>query len=113
MLESEIGHGATGTVLRGKLDVGLSADVLLDVVVKLALGGERGDALRNEYKIYDLLRNFGVTTGIAIPLGLFEDVDGGACALLMPDRGAPLTAEFCLTPSYQCSAILYYSYHIF
>lgn len=113
MLESEIGHGAAGTVLRGTLDAGLSADVLLDVVVKLALGGERGDALRNVYKIYDLLRKFGVTTGITTPLGLFDDVDGGACVLLMPYKGAPLSAEFCLTPSSQCSAILYDSYHIF
>jgi hypothetical protein len=35
------------------------------------------DALRNEYKIYHLLRKSGVTTGITTPLGLFDDVEGG------------------------------------
>lgn len=41
VLKSEIGHGATGKVLRGTLSVeASSACVLSDIVVKLALGSE-------------------------------------------------------------------------
>jgi len=112
VLKSEIGHGATGEVLRGTLKVEASACVLLDVAVKLALGSERGNSLRQEYKIYQLLMKSGVTAGITAPLGLFDDVGGEACALVMPYEGTPLAArpEFVLTSSYQCSAILYHPY---
>src|SRR5260221_251048 len=81
VLKSEIGHGATGEVLRGTLEVEASAYVQLDVAVKLALASEQRDAIRNEYKMYHLLRKNGVTTGITTPLGLFDDVEGEACAL--------------------------------
>lgn len=109
VLKSEIGHGATGKVLRGTLSVeASSACVLLDIVVKFALGSERGAALRDEYKIYHLLRKSGVTAGITTPLGLFDDVEGGVSALVMPYVGTPLAAmpEFVLTRSYQCSTFL-------
>jgi hypothetical protein len=110
-LKSEIGHGATGEVLRGTLEVEASECPLLDVAVKLALTSER-DALRNEYKIYHQLRSSGVTAGITTPLGLFDDVEGGACALVMPYVGIPLAAkpELVLPISYQCIVILYHSY---
>jgi tRNA A-37 threonylcarbamoyl transferase component Bud32 len=82
----------------------------LDIVVKLALGSERGAALRNEYKIYHLMRESGITAGITTPLGLFDDVQGGASALVMPYAGTPLAArpDFILTVSYQCSTLLSY-----
>lgn len=112
VLKSEIGHGATGQVLRGTLSVegSKSASVLLDIVVKLALGSERGNALRNEYKIYHLMKKSGITTGIIFPLGLFDEVEGGASALVMPYVGTPLATrpEFVLSPSYQCSTFSYY-----
>ena len=68
----------------------------------------RGAALRDEYKIYHLLRKSGVTAGITTPLGLFDDVEGGVSALVMPYAGTPLAAmpEFVLTRSYQCSTFL-------
>ena len=115
VLESEIGHGATGEVLRGTLKVEASACVMLDVAVKLALGSERGNSLREEYKIYRLLTKSGATAGITSPLGLFDDVGGEACALVMPYEGTPLAAmpEFVLTSSYQCSVILCYPYSHF
>ncbi|KAM6493938.1 hypothetical protein JOM56_010299 [Amanita muscaria] len=89
VLKSEI---ATGQVLRGTLEVEASECALLDVAVKLALGSERCEALRDEYKFYHQLRSTGVTTGITTPLGLFDDVEGGACTLVMPYVGAPLAA---------------------
>lgn len=95
------------------LMVKASACVSLDIALKLALGSERGNALRNEYRMYRLLEKSGVTAGITTPLGLFDDVQGGACALVMPYMGSPLTdiPEFVLTSSYQCSAILYHHPH--
>ncbi len=112
VLKSEIGHGATGQVLRGTLEVEASECALLDVAVKLALGSERCEALRGEYRIYHQLRSKGVTTGITTPLGLFDDVEGGACTLVMPYVGAPLAAtpELVLPISYRCVAMLYCSY---
>jgi len=112
VLKSEIGHGATGEVLRGTLEVEVSACVPLDVAVKLALGREQCDALRNEYHIYHRLESSGVTVGITTPLGLFDDVEGGACVLVMPYVGIPLDAipEVVLPTSYRCIAILYCPY---
>jgi hypothetical protein len=109
VLKSEIGHGATGEVLRGTLDVETLACVQLDVAVKLAFSSEQRDAIRHEYKIYHLLRKSGVTTGITTPLGLFDDVEGEACALVMPYVGIPLSEMpgFVLPISFRCSAILY------
>ncbi|KIL60282.1 hypothetical protein M378DRAFT_14258 [Amanita muscaria Koide BX008] len=103
VLKSEIGHGATGQVLRGTLEVEASECVSLDVAVKLALASEQRKALRDEYKIYHQLRSKGVTAGITTPLGLFEDVEGGACILVMPYVGAPLAAtpELVLPISYR------------
>jgi hypothetical protein len=112
VLKSEIGHGATGEVLRGTLEVEASACVSLDVAVKLALTSEQCDTLRNEYEIYHRLRSSGVTAGITTPLGLFDDVEGGTCALVMPYLGISLAAmpEVVLPISYRCIAILYHSY---
>lgn len=116
MLKSEIGHGATGEVLRGTLVVEASAYVHLDVAVKLAFASEQRDAIRNEYKMYHLLKERGATIGITTPLGLFDDVEGEACALVMPYLGIPLSEklEFALSISFRCSAMLYTIFiHIF
>jgi hypothetical protein len=113
VLKSEIGDGQTGKVLRGMLMVEASACVSLDIALKLALGSERGNALRNEYRMYRILEKSGVTAGITTPLGLFDDVQGDACALVMPYMGSALAdmPEFVLTSPYQCSAILYHYPH--
>jgi hypothetical protein len=46
-----------------------------------------------------VLEKSGVTARITTPLGLFNDVQGGACALVMPYIGSPLAdmLEFVLT----------------
>jgi hypothetical protein len=67
ILTSEIGHGATGVVLRGRLEP--DGAIPLDVVVKLAFKYEQRDALRSEYEIYRCLRSKGVLQGIATALG--------------------------------------------
>jgi hypothetical protein len=109
VLKSEIGHGATGVVLRGTMEVEASgAHKSLDVAVKIALASEQCDALRNEYEICHQLMLKGVTTGITTPLGLFYEVEGGPCALVMPYVGIPLAAmpELVLPISYRCVAIM-------
>ena len=107
-----VGHGAIGQVLRGILEFEASECVSLDVAVKLALASKQREALRDEYEIYHQLKSKGVTIGITAPLGLFEDVEGGACILVMPYVGAPLAAtpELVLPISYRCIAIWYCSY---
>ena len=57
VLKSEIGHGATGQVLRGTLEVEASEFPSLDVAVKLALASEQREDLRNECRIYHRLRS--------------------------------------------------------
>ena len=106
VLKSEIGHGATGQVLRGTLAVEASECALLDVAVKLALG-DQCKVLRDEYKIYHQLMSKGVAAGITTPLGLFDDVQGGACTLVMPYVATPLAAmpELFLSISSRCIAI--------
>ena len=61
VLKSEIGDGLTGKVLRGYLMGEALARRVLDIALKIALGSERGDALRNEYRMYRILGNSGVT----------------------------------------------------
>ena len=99
-------------MLRGTLEVEASECLSLDVAVKLALASEQRKALKDEYKIYHQLRSEGVTAGITTHLGLFEDVEGGACILVMPYVGASLAAtpELVLPISYRCVPISYCSY---
>ena len=63
----------------------------LDVVVKLAFDSEQRDALRSEYKVYCHLKSKGVHQGIATALGIFDDSEGCACALVLLYAGVPLS----------------------
>jgi len=62
----------------------------LDVVVKLAFDSEQRDALRSEYEVYRHLKSKGVH-GIATALGIFDDSEGCACALVLLYAGVPLS----------------------
>jgi hypothetical protein len=91
VLTSEIGRGATGIVHRGTLKLeNVNGSVLLDMVVKLAFDSVQRDMLRTEYKIYRRLRSKGVIRGITATLGLFDDTEGGPCALVMIYAGDSL-----------------------
>lgn len=68
-----------------------SGCILLDIAVKFALTSGQRDALRNEYEVYRVLRLNGICTGITIPLGLFDDIEGGPSILVMPFKGSPIT----------------------
>ena len=91
ILTSEVGHGATGTVHRGMLDVdGLDGSMSLDVVIKLAFDSEQQAALRDEYETYRLLRSKGVMKGVTAVLGFFDDCERGPSALVMRYAGISL-----------------------
>jgi len=89
ILTSEIGQGATGKVHRGTLE--LDRAMSLDVVVKLAFDRGQQDSLRSEYEVYRHLRLKGVNGGIVTTLGLFDETEGAACALIMLYAGIPLS----------------------
>jgi serine/threonine protein kinase len=94
ILTSEIGHGATGVVLRGMLNAdGSDGSTPLDVVVKLAFDSEQRAALRDEYAVYRFLRSKGVVKGIATALGFFDDCQRGPSALVMRYAGVSLGIE--------------------
>ena len=94
VLTSEIGRGATGVAHRGTLEPEvLDCAMPLDVVVKLAFSDDQKDALRNEYQVYCRLWSKGIHQGIATALGLFDDSEGDACALVMLYAGVPLCEE--------------------
>jgi hypothetical protein len=94
VLTSEIGHGATGIVHGGTLQLeSVDGSVPLDIVVKLAFHNEQRHALRDEYEVYRNLRSKGVLRGITTVLGFFDDCEGGPCALVMLYAGASLATE--------------------
>ena len=94
VLTSEIGQGATGTVLCGTLEPEFSDFAMpLDIVVKVAFDFEQRDALRGEYEVYHRLRLNGVHQGIATVLGFFNDCEDATCALIMLYAGIPLSTE--------------------
>jgi hypothetical protein len=94
VLTSDIAHGATGVVHRGTLEPDICEGAMpLDVVVKLAFDSDQRDALRNEYEVYRQLRSRGVQQGVTTPLGLFDDFEGAACALVLPYAGVAISTE--------------------
>jgi hypothetical protein len=92
ILESEIGHGATGVAHGATLELATSGGVILNakVVVKLAFSDEQQDSLRHEYNIYQHLALRGVT-GVVNILGLFDDLEGCAIGLVMTHAGDALS----------------------
>ena len=92
VITSEIGRGTTGVVHRGTLEPEICDGAMpLDVVVKLAFRSEQQDALRNEYEVYRHLKSKGVHQGIATVLGIFDDSEGCACALVSLYAGVSLS----------------------
>jgi hypothetical protein len=92
VLTSEIGRGATGVAHRGTLKPEICDSAIpLDVAVKLAFDSEQREALRSEYEVYRHLKSKGVHKGIVTTLGIFDDSEGCACALVLLYAGVPLS----------------------
>ena len=97
VLTSEIGQGATGVVHHGTLvpsgEIWDDAIPMMDIVVKLAFDIEQRKDLKREYKIYRRLKLKGIHRGITTVLGLFDDSEDGARALVMLYSGVPLSED--------------------
>ncbi|KAF7309356.1 Protein kinase domain-containing protein [Mycena indigotica] len=89
LLTSQIGDGATGVVHSANLRVVTKAGSALthdNLVLKIAFQERQQVRMRHEYAIYQRLAEHGVT-GVPQVYGLFEDLEGGAIALLMNNCG--------------------------
>lgn len=89
VLTSPIGSGATGTVHGATLEIRPSEGpaITREVVVKLSFTSEQRKRMQSEYLIYQRLSKMR-TPGVLRVFGLFEDIEGGASALVM-DHGGP------------------------
>ncbi|KAF9518757.1 hypothetical protein BS47DRAFT_194993 [Hydnum rufescens UP504] len=108
ILTSEIGQGATGLVHRGTLNFDIpGVSGAIDVIVKFAFELEQQDALRAEHEVYRLLRSKGILTGIATTLGIFDDCEGMANALIMVYAGVSLSqGPHCILSASDCDLAL-------
>lgn len=92
VMYSELASGSTGILHRARLEVMADNGSLLtkDVVVKMAFSPEQQERARNEYKIYDHVVSSGVQGCVPSIYGFFEDLEGGATALVMNYVGKSL-----------------------
>ncbi|KAF7296409.1 Protein kinase domain-containing protein [Mycena chlorophos] len=88
ILTSQLGLGATGVAHTASLQVvdNDGAEQTQEVVVKIALLPEPQAQLRHEFEIYRRLATHAVQ-GVPEVYGLFEDLEGGAIALVMSHCG--------------------------
>ncbi|KAJ7065562.1 hypothetical protein C8F01DRAFT_1366523 [Mycena amicta] len=92
ILGSQLGDGAVGIVHGAMARVTTKDGETLveeNLVVKLAFRHQPQERMRYEYKVYTRLAEHGVT-GVPKVYGLFEDLEGGAIALLMSNCGTNL-----------------------
>lgn len=91
VLTSCIGAGATGVVHGATLDIQREKGppLIRNVVVKLSFTPEQRRRLLHEYSIYLCLSTKDIP-GILRAFGLFEDVEGGALALVLEHGGISL-----------------------
>ncbi|KAF7309353.1 Protein kinase domain-containing protein [Mycena indigotica] len=94
ILGRKLGDGATGTVHTAIARVSSkNGEIILqdDLVVKLTFKRQDQARLRHEYAVYSRLAEHGVM-GVPQIYGLFEDLEGGAIALVMNNCGQNLYA---------------------
>ncbi|KAJ7065525.1 hypothetical protein C8F01DRAFT_748504 [Mycena amicta] len=92
ILGSKLGDGAVGIVHGAMARVTTKDGETLveeNLVVKLAFRHQPQERMRYEYMVYTRLAEHGVT-GVPKVYGLFEDLEGGAIALLMSNCGKNL-----------------------
>lgn len=89
VLTSRIGSGSTGTAHGATLEVRPKEgpSITREVIVKLSFSPEQHKRMRTEYRIYQRLAG---TPGVLHVFGLFEDIEGGALALVMEYGGSSL-----------------------
>ncbi|KAJ6603736.1 hypothetical protein B0H10DRAFT_2078783, partial [Mycena sp. CBHHK59/15] len=87
----EISTGATGAVHNAVLEVKTKAGEVLmqSVIIKLAFYPEQRQRMQNEFVAYERLATSNVT-GVPAILGIFDDVEGTANALIMNHCGESL-----------------------
>ncbi|KAJ6558982.1 hypothetical protein B0H10DRAFT_1182144 [Mycena sp. CBHHK59/15] len=87
----EISTGATGAVHDAALEVKTKAGEVLmqSVVIKLAFYPEQRQRMQNEFMAYERLATSNVT-GVPVILGIFDDMEGTANALIMNHCGESL-----------------------
>lgn len=92
ILNAKLGAGFTGVLHHAKLEVfkGKNSTSSHDIVVKLAFTDEQRERMNHEYRVYSRLASSGVQGCIPDVYGLFEDLEGGALALLMSHEGVTL-----------------------
>ncbi|KAJ6467970.1 hypothetical protein C8R47DRAFT_810437 [Mycena vitilis] len=92
-LTSEIAAGATGVVHAATLHVVApeGTTLLENVVVKIAFLAEQQKRMVHEYEVYRRLTRSDVQ-GIPKVYGMFDDLEGGAIALVMSHCGSCLSA---------------------
>jgi hypothetical protein len=105
VVSSELAQGATGVVHGGTLEMKtLEQRISLDIVAKLAFGEDQRENLKHEFSTYCHLTSKGVKN-IPTLLGLFEDVEDGALALLLTPAGVPIVNKGQLSTSAQYASL--------
>ena len=105
VLSSELAQGATGVVHGGTLEMEtLEQRISLDIVAKLAFGEDQRENLKHEFSTYCHLASKGVKN-LPTLLGLFEDVEDGALALLLTPAGVPIVNKGQLSASAQYASL--------
>ncbi|KAF7298926.1 Protein kinase domain-containing protein [Mycena indigotica] len=92
ILTGQLGRGGTGTVYgaKGRLTTkDGETRIQEDLIVKMAFEKHPQRRMRHEYDVYQQLAEHGVT-GVPQVYGLFEDLEGGALALVMNHCGQDL-----------------------
>lgn len=92
ILGAEIGAGRTGILHHARLEIstGGNSTSSHDIIAKLAFDDYQRERIYHEYDIYYHLASSGVQGYIPDVYGLFEDLEGGALALLMSYEGKTL-----------------------
>lgn len=92
ILHSPLGHGATGITHDATLELTTAENLTSThrVAVKLSFSKAQQKRMRREYSVYELMLSKGVGSAVPEIYGLFEDLEGGAMALIMSHSGVSL-----------------------
>ncbi|PPQ64233.1 hypothetical protein CVT24_008609 [Panaeolus cyanescens] len=87
----DVGTSMKVAVYRGYATVQTSSgEMCQPAILKIAKHAEAYKRLLHEYEVYKILSSSGVTNGILMVHGMFQDIETGMCGLLMQDGGTTL-----------------------